>query len=58
MQLPFLKTLIFLRALYKLQNWVNFSSFSHLKFISVFIINATTILFNKHGLKDGSYSRL
>ena len=41
-ELQFLKTLIFPRALYKLQKLVNFSVFSHLKFLSVFI-NGSTI---------------
>ena len=31
------------RALYKLQNWVNFSIFSYLKFFPVFIVNGSTI---------------
>ena len=48
-ELQFLKTLIFLRAIYKLQNWVDFSTFSHLKFFSVFIINGSTILVSKNG---------
>ena len=47
-ELQFLKTLIFLTAIYKLQNWVNFSIFSYLKFFSVFIINGSTILVSKH----------
>ena len=36
-------------ALKKLQNWVNFSIFSCLKFISVVIINNSTILLNNYG---------
>ena len=47
-ELQFLKTLIFLRAIYKLQNWVDFSIFSHLKFFYVFIINGSIILVSKN----------
>ena len=47
LELQFLKTFIFPRALWMLQNWVNFSIFSYLKFFSVFIINSSTILFSK-----------
>ena len=38
-----LKTLFFPRA-QRLKNWIYFSSFSYLKFFSVFIINASTII--------------
>ena len=38
-ELQFLKTLIFARTLLKLQNWVNFSIFSFLRFFSVFILH-------------------
>ena len=44
-ELQFLKTLIFARALEKLQNWVNFS-FLSLKFFSVSIINKMTFIFS------------
>ena len=43
-ELQFLKALIFPRALSQLQNWVNFSIFSYLKFFSVFIVNVSSIL--------------
>ena len=48
-ELQFLKTMIFLRELFKGKKWVYFSIFSYLKFFSAFIINASTILFSKHG---------
>ena len=43
-QLQFLKTLIFTTALQKLQNWINFSSFSYLKIFSVSIIKKTAFI--------------
>ena len=42
-ELQFLKTLIFPRAIYKLQNWVNFS-IVYLKLFSAFNINASAIV--------------
>ena len=55
-ELHFLKTLIFPRTLEKLQNSVSFSIFSYLKFFSVFIIDASVILFSKHGkIRDKVY---
>ena len=44
LELQFLKTLIFLRALWKLQNWVIFSFFSYLKFFSVSIVEKLRLL--------------
>ena len=52
----FLKTLIFL-GLVKSTSWVNFSSFSNLKFFSVFIVNDNTILLSKHGTRVNIYVR-
>ena len=43
-ELQFLKTLIFLRALQKLQNWVNFSFFFYSKFFCVSIIKKMTFI--------------
>ena len=46
-ELQFLKTLIFFRALWKLQNWVNFSFFfSDLKIFSLSIIKEMTRIVN------------
>ena len=42
--LQFLKTLIFARALSKLQNSINFTIFSYFRFFAVFIINGSTTL--------------
>ena len=50
----FLKALIFL-GLFKSSNWVNFSSFSYLKFFSVFIVKDNTILWSKHGTRVNIY---
>ena len=44
LKLQFLKTLIFSRALQKLQNWVHFSFFSYLKFFCVSIIEKMTFI--------------
>ena len=44
LKLQFSKTLIFPTALQKLQNWVNFSFFSYLKFICVSIIEKMTFI--------------
>ena len=43
-ELQFLKTLIFLRALWKLQNWVSSSIFSYLKFFSASIVEKITFI--------------
>ena len=43
-ELQFLERLIFPRALKKLENWVNFSFSSHLKFFSVYIIKKMTFV--------------
>ena len=47
-ELQFLKTPILSSALSKLQNGVNFSIFFLFK-LPVFIINGSSIFFNKHG---------
>ena len=43
-ELQFLKTLIFPRAIWKLENWVNFSFFSYLIFFSVSITKKMTFI--------------
>ena len=45
-ELQFLKSQIFPRALLKLQNWVNFSFFSYLKYFSVSVIKKMTFIFS------------
>ena len=48
--LQFLKTLIFSRTVQNLQNWVNFSIFLYLKFLSFCLfINGSANLFSKLG---------
>ena len=51
-ELQILKTLIFPRAPQKLQNWVNFSMFSYLKFFCVFIIKVTFMWIEKAWVND------
>ena len=54
-ELQFLKTLIIPRALYKLQNWVNFSLFSYLIFfLSSLLMVVPSSLVNIERLKDGN----
>ena len=56
--LKYFKTLIFLRALWKLQNWANFGIFSYQRF-SVFIINVVSSSSVKmERLKDGNIDSL
>ena len=43
------KTLIFLRALWKLQNWASFSIFSYQRFSLSTFFKCSTILFSKNG---------
>ena len=43
------KTLIFLRALWKLQNWASFSIFSYQRFFLSTFFKCSTILFSKNG---------
>ena len=49
LEMQILKTLIFPRAVKKLQNWVNVSFLFYLKVFSVFIVNGSAIVSNKHG---------